>query len=539
MICKVCTTEQEQVDYSKFLSIVTLACKHSFSLTDEDKATEKEKIIFKDGREPFPYQYKGIKFVENANFRAIIADDMGVGKTIQFIGTIFRNPEVMCPCLILVKSSLKQQFFVELFNCLGPKFLPQVIDNAQTPPVQGIFKIHIATYDIIRRFTKVTTVKEKNQWGHEHDVEHYENPFYTFPFKSIVMDECQAIKSDSSARTKEVRRVCNEEPVIPCRIGMSGTPIKNSADEYGPILNLIRPDLFPSIERFNREWITDDWETGKWGKLRDPHRFHELTKGFIIRRSRQEVMPDLPKINRGFHHVDFENLKLKKQYQDLEDDIVNELEKKHANTESESIIGQISKARHLVGVIKINSMVEELQDFTENTDRKTALFLHHKDVMDAVKLKYGIWALENGYPAPLVFHSGLSSSDRFDLVKEFKESKARVMIASTLAAGEGVDGLQHVCSDIILGERQWNPANEEQVEARIERYGQEAGQLNAKYMILSNTIDEYFTKIVEKKRAEMKATMDGKQIDWKESGLMKELFTVMSAQRRKTVTKGW
>ena len=44
------------------------------------------------------------------------------------------------------------------------------------------------------------------------------------------------------------------------------------------------------------------------------------------------------------------------------------------------------------------------------------------------------------------------------------------MVASTLAAGEGLN-LQ-TCSDCVIHERQWNPANEEQVEGRFIRIGQ-------------------------------------------------------------------
>ena len=118
------------------------------------------------------------------------------------------------------------------------------------------------------------------------------------------------------------------------------------------------------------------------------------------------------------------------------------------------------------------------------------------------------------------------------MVKRFKESKSRILIASTLAAGEGLN-LQF-CSDAILLERQWNPANEEQVEGRFHRFGQ-LNNVSVTYMIASGTIDEYFTELVEVKRGIVAATLDKKQIQWDQQSLMKQLAETLITKGR----KGW
>jgi hypothetical protein len=51
-------------------------------------------------------------------------------------------------------------------------------------------------------------------------------------------------------------------------------------------------------------------------------------------------------------------------------------------------------------------------------------------------------------------------------------------------------------------------------------------------MIASGTIDDYFTQIVEQKRASNAAILDGKEIEWNESSLMKELALVLSTKGR-------
>jgi len=116
-------------------------------------------------------------------------------------------------------------------------------------------------------------------------------------------------------------------------------------------------------------------------------------------------------------------------------------------------------------------------------------------------------------------------------VKEFKDDNSRrLMIASTLAAGEGLN-LQF-CSDAIILERQWNPANEEQVEGRFHRFGQ-LNSVTITYMLASGTIDEYFTELVEIKRSIVAATMDKREIAWEQQSLMKELAEMLVSRGRK------
>jgi len=95
------------------------------------------------------------------------------------------------------------------------------------------------------------------------------------------------------------------------------------------------------------------------------------------------------------------------------------------------------------------------------------------------------------------------------------------MVASTLAAGEGIN-LQ-CCSDCLMLERQWNPAKEEQAEARFPRPGQTADKINATYLTALGTIDEFLGEMVEGKRAANKSTLDNKELDWDEASLMRAL----------------
>jgi SNF2 family DNA or RNA helicase len=115
--------------------------------------------------------------------------------------------------------------------------------------------------------------------------------------------------------------------------------------------------------------------------------------------------------------------------------------------------------------------------------------------------------------------------------QEFKNSNSRVMIASTQAGGVG--GNLQFCSDAIMLERQWNPSKESQAEKRHHRFGQKNAVV-VTYMIATDTIDEYFTELVEQKRAVVGSSLDGDEGSWDEKSLMTELAHILITKGKKS-----
>jgi len=192
----------------------------------------------------------------------------------------------------------------------------------------------------------------------------------------------------------------------------------------------------------------------------------------------------------------------------------------------------MTKMRQITGISKVDNCVDYVVDHLLSTDRKITVFIHHHIVNDMLVEKLNSWLKDSGYPPVLTIESSHSGDVRASNVEEFKNNPhCKVLIASTLAAGEGLN-LQF-CSDAVMLERQWNPANEEQAEARFHRFGQK-NAVNVNYMITSETIDEYFTQLVEKKRAIVAQTLDGKDTsNWQTEGLMRELAQLLVTQGRK------
>jgi SNF2 family DNA or RNA helicase len=346
--------------------------------------------------------------------------------------------------------------------------------------------------------------------------------------KTLVIDECQRIKNHLSDRAKAVQRIAKKTEY---KIPMSGTPIKNNAGEYFTVLNLVKPTLFPQYQRYLDNYC-DFYNNGwgyKVGGLKNPARFHEDTKDIIIRRTKDEVLKDLPSLDRKFYHVDLDP-KLNKAYaqalQDLDDLFYGEMSEFEKGSATIAIMGRL---RHITGVSKVAECVDFVKEFLESSDRKITVFVHHQDVAQILQDQIDKHLSEVKGEPVCMLHSGLNGDERANLVKRFKENGHRVMVASTLASGEGIN-LQF-CSDAVILERQWNPANEEQAEARFHRFGQE-NNVSITYMVASGTIDEYFTELVESKRAIVASTMDNKEIEWNQQSLMKELTEVLLTKGR-------
>jgi len=509
--CKECdkiAVEKSRVSFGT-TKLITLECGHC---TTEEvlKGADYNSIVSSDGRKLMPYQIEGIQFLENSDARALLAWEQGLGKTIAAASVIKLHKEELLPAVIVTKTTIKLQWHHEIIRWCGVQgYLCQVISSGKELAAPG-FDIYITTYDLIKNEDCFKYVKDN--------------------IKFVVLDECQAIKNHLSERAKAVQKICkNVEHILP----MSGTPIKNNAGEYFTVLNLIQPRLFPNYTRFI-ENDCDSYNNGwgyKVGGLKNPEAFHEKTKDFILRKTKDEVLPDLPKLFRKFYHVEL-NAKLNKAYaaalKELDDLMYNdELDamEKQSNT-----LAIMTKMRQITGIGKVEAATDFATEFVESSDRKLVIFVHHHNVEMMLVNELNKWLKENNHEPCLSLTSQLSGEARQNMVMEFKNGKSRIMIASTLASGEGLN-LQF-CSDSVMLERQWNPANEEQAEARFHRFGQ-VNTVSVTYMLASETIDEYFTELVEQKRAVVASTLDNKEIQWDQSSLLSELATILTTKGKK------
>lgn len=492
--------------------LITLECGH---LVTEGRLGSKDdvytSIVSSDGKTLMPYQIEGVKRIEAANGRAILADQQGLGKTVQALTMIKLHPEELLPAVIFVPATVKLQWHHEIVRWCGTTgFLTQVISSGKEFAAPG-FQIYIVTYEM---------AKNEKVWQYVKD-----------DIRFIVLDECQRISNHLSDRAKAVQRLAKDVPHI---LPMSGTPIKNNAGEYFTVLNLVQPRRYPNYSRFI-EQECDSYHNGwgyKVGGLKNPQRFADDTRDFIIRRTKDEVLKDLPELRRNFKHVELDG-KVKKAYTELIkqlDDVMYD-DSLDAMASGAAKIAIMQKMRHITGLSKVTAVAEQIQDFLTSTDRKMTIFMRHLDVMDLLVAECEGFLREMKLAMPLKISGSTSADDRARVALRFKQNDdCRLLFATTLAAGEALN-LQF-CSDSILMEREWNPANEEQAESRFHRYGQE-NNVNVDYAICSETIDEYFTELVEQKRAIVSSALDNKEYVWDQNSLMADLAMVLVTRGKK------
>lgn len=502
-------------------TMITLACGHNIAKDSiKESGTTYESIKSADGYSLLQYQIDCIKFMEEADANCIVADEQGLGKTVQVSSLLRLHPDDLLPAILVVPTTVKPQWMWEIRRWCMPnkskeeqrQFLTQVIQSGKEKALPG-FQLYIVTFDMLKKADMFSLVPD---------------------IKTIIIDECQRIKNHLSDRAKAVQQIV-EEKGIKHVIPMSGTPIKNNAGEYFTVLNLVDRRRFPQYQRYLDTYCDSYWNgfSNKVGGLKDAARFHEDTKDIVIRRTKSEVLKDLPSLDRRFYHVELDR-RMNKAYAAALDELDEALYSDVGEFERNQVmIAIMAKLRHITGISKVDQCVDFTTEFLLSTDRKLTIFVHHQDVHELLVRKLTAWCEEGGFDKPLSLTSSLSSDARQAVVMKFKDTGARILIASTLAAGEGLN-LQF-CSDAIMLERQWNPANEEQGEGRFHRFGQ-VNAVTITYMISSGTIDEYFTELVETKRAIVASALDNKEVAWDQSSLMKDLAMILTSKGRERWT---
>src|SRR5471030_2202205 len=340
------------IDSSLF---TTYQCGHT-DIQKKISASDFSDFVSMDVKRPYPFQITGAVFgSEQANGRVLIMDEQGLGKTVQFLMMVKSHPKELTRFLLLCKAGLKAQWSKEIPRWCGEDYVPQILESENDyimPGVKGL----ILSFDTLWRFKDIPAFMKRAR------------------IKFVGLDEVQHIKNTNSKRTNGVREAVAQVKYV---AGLSGTPIKNNAGEFFPILNMLRPDIpaFRTKSIFDQT-VVDTYYDGhklKYGGLKSAQKFKELTKDFIIRRTRQEVLPELPVITRDYRYsqlgpiVEEAYKDTFKQFQNysLYGGVSDSAAERAAN-----ILAYLTKMRHITGIAKIEPCLDFVADFIEETDRK-------------------------------------------------------------------------------------------------------------------------------------------------------------------------
>jgi SWI/SNF-related matrix-associated actin-dependent regulator 1 of chromatin subfamily A len=514
--CKNCGKVAIEVSRLKFGRefMVKLQCGHSMFTRELDRIEPTDKLqSFLTNHTPFEFQKYTLEFILKAGGRVGIFHEQGLGKTICAALALRTNRAKMLPAMVICKSNLAFQWMKQSVNWIDLDLPIQIIESSSDFILPNA-QMYIISYDLLRRLSDEKYAAFDN-------------------VKTVIIDECQHIKNPTSQRANNVRRICRDKPYV---MGISGTPIKNHSGEYFSILNLLKPERFPSQAYYEARYVDKYWDGYRYkvGGLRNELEFRRNTEDFIIRFEQKDVMPDLPDLIRDFQYLDIDK-DLRKAYDRTEGELVDFIETNEGElngfAQHQHILSYLNKMRQITALAKISAVVENIQDTLDNTGEKCIVFLHHHIARDVLIKQLDTVCKANDCDWAAITEK-TSNDTKENIKRKFSnDPRLRVLVLGTLASGEGLDGLQDSCNVLIMMERQWNPANEEQAEKRLQRIGQR-NIVQAKYPIAVGTVDEMFTELIEKKRQSVKQTMgDSEVIAWDETDTVRGLVAAIYEKR--------
>lgn len=405
----------------------------------------------------------------------LLADDMGVGKTLQVISYFAKLFEEgrLRPCLIVVPIVLVKNWEEEL-----AKFAPHLPkpyihlgqrrfrNNAQIEQ----FDIVITSYDTLK-FDQLILGK--------------------IDFQIIVCDEAQNVKSFSSQRSRALRAMSGK-----FRLAMTGTPVENRLEELWAIMDYVQPGCLGSLKGFRKQY-TEEQEY--------EHLFQAI-RPYYLRRTKAEVLKNkLPE-----KHVNNPiEVHASKEQQALSRSMLERLG--HGNL---AILNMLMQLRQLYGhpgavvpvyeslpseqVPKLQEVIKIL-DAIKAKDEKVLIFTEFRKIQSILKRtlieRYGI-------SVPVI--NGESKSKQ-ESVHVFNQSVGfGAMILSPKAAGVGLNITS--ANHVIHYTRWWNPAVENQATDRVYRIGQQK-DVYVYYVITKDTVnfpngtvEEIMHQLLESKR---------------------------------------
>ncbi len=464
----------------------------------------------------YPYQKEGLSFLEQMNGRGLLGDDMGLGKTVQALAYLKLHPEIR-PALIIVPASLKINWQRESVKWIGEK--PVILNGKQgnTETIQNKEKIYVINYDIISN--KYETIKDKN--GNTKKKELPETGWIDFltkaNLKCIIMDECHKIMNSKAQRTKAIKKLCTNVKHI---IGLSGTPILNRPIELFTILNILKPDIFPSYYRYGQRYC-DASHNGfgmTYKGVTRAEELHDLLKEHImLRRKKSEVLTELPDKQKSIvlFELDPEN---RKKYNQAENDVIQYIHSLKGRVAADKAmraeaLARFNQLKQITADGKIKAIVEWVSDFLES-DEKLVLFAIHKKVVTEIMKKFEKIAVK--------IDGSVSSKNRQKAVDEFQNNPdIKLFVGNMPSASEGIT--LTTASNLTVIELPWTPGILEQSEDRIHRIGQ-GNACNIYYLLAQNTIEEDIAKALDGKTKNIAAILDGEIIEDDDKGLLTDMI---------------
>jgi SWI/SNF-related matrix-associated actin-dependent regulator 1 of chromatin subfamily A len=419
----------------------------------------------------FGYQNVGVEFVRRAGGRAMIADSMGLGKTVQAIGyATLLNLKT----LIICPKSVTIQWAREIERFTGKK-ATMWFSNEKAGRIDAQY--HVINYDIVER-----RADELRKAG----------------FDLLVCDEATYLKNRKTKRAKSILGDYRQRRLYPGIktkhvLFLTGTPVLNRPIEAFVLLNYLDADRFNNFFQFTQKY--GGWKGESPRNLDD---LHDRTKDLVIRRLKKDILSELPVKQRNDLFVELTNAEVK-EYNEL----LNKLFRKWRSLGKPSVAEMPTIQNYLIDkkIPRVQEMIDEMLE----QDRPILIYSCFVDPLLKLHKMYGDKAA--------LIHGQVSTANRQKAIDDLKNGKAKIGLFSIGAGAMGIDGLQHSIDTVIFLDRYWVPSTHEQAEDRLYRTGQ-TKQVSCFYITCEGTIDEYMATLLAEKQEMIDKVVDGKLLNF-------------------------
>lgn len=422
-------------------------------------------------------------FLDTAGLGGCLALDMGLGKTPTMLAHLNLTKE-RGPALVIAPPAVVGNWAAE-----AKKFIPaarvRIHHGPNRTTLQGFDDLAKRADIIITTYgTAVRDMVglEKISWN------------------NVVLDEAQAIKNPASDTAQQLRRLEAHS-----RLALTGTPIENGLGDLWAILDWANPGLVGSRNEFVNKLAANNAGSDSESALR------ALNGIMVFRRTKSEpaIAAELPDRIDELDHCAMtpEQIGL---YQAVLDSLVTQQAEVDAGAPRKkgAVLAAITALKQICnhpvnyedddGELdgrsgKLARLIEILDNVFANGER-ILIFTHFASwgerLSDFLAKRYGM---------PIqCYHGGLGRTARDNMVTDFQNGEgAGAMVLSLKAGGTGLN--LTAASHVVLYDRWWNPAVEDQARDRVWRIGQK-NTVVCHRLVCPGTVDERVEEVVSGKR---------------------------------------
>lgn len=468
---------------------------------------------------------------------------MGAGKTVTTIAAIERlfDTDEIDKCLVVVPASLKYQWQREILKFTDSR---SVVIDGQPKAREKAWRASLSAKYIIA-----------NPETLARDLEHLS----LVHIQAIVVDEATIIKSRVSKRSKLIKKLGRK---IHYRFALTGQPIENRPEELFSIMEFVDPNVLGRFDLFDRTFIVRD-HFGKPTRYRNLNVLHDSMKECLIRKTREDIADQLPKIIHQTIPVPFD-ARGSSLYRYISTDLLNELQKamsshggsfnlwRHYNDPaSNESQGQIMSRLTVLRMLcdnpklvelsasafndparpnqgsayadalvkkdmlsgltvspKLDAVMDYIREVLEEDDNnKVVLFSFFKENLRLLK------EATNGLTNSVLFTGDMSSEEKDQAKQQFSTDPRTRLFLSSDAGGYGVD--LPMANYLISYDLPWSSGKLEQREARIIRLSSQFPHVTIATFVMQGSIEERQYEMLQQKRSINEAFIDGKHHDMK------------------------